>query len=73
MVYNPEAEIMQVVNLAHRFYGLFKSNKQIEDGIYLDFHFENPSWKNRFARYLINRNIGKKVLVLTANQCSVLI
>lgn len=72
-MYNQEAETMAVINTAHKCKGIFKGSKQAQNGIYLDIIFEDRVWRKRFTNVLNYRNIGKKVLVLTDSQCSVLV
>ena len=71
--YNQEQEAMKVINLAHACKGIFKSNKRVEDGIYLDLLFDDRFHRRLFVNTAAKREIGKKVLVLTDTQCSVLI
>ena len=72
-LYNQEVEAMKVINLAHACKGIFKSNKRVEDGIYLDLLFDDRFHRRLFVNAVTKREIGKKVLVLTDTQCSVLV
>ena len=71
--YDIETEVMRAINLAHKCKGLFKSNKKVEGGIYLDFLFDDRVHRKLFVNTATIRKVGKKILVLTDTQCSVLV
>lgn len=72
-LYNQEQEVMRVINLAHACKGIFKSNKKVEKGIYLDLLFDDRFHRKLFVNAATKREVGKKVLVLTDTHCAVLV